>query len=77
MCAIVNTIKATGCITVKIIENKKNKKSKFLNPSLTGNLLTESSQSWLSISLIPINLPGAGPNIPPPFLYWSINEDTV
>ena len=52
-------------------ENKKYNKSKFLNPSFTGNLFTVDSQELSSISLIPINLPLA------PFLYSSINCETV
>ena len=66
-----------GCKIVNIIENKKYNKSKFLNPSLTGNLLIVSSQSKESISLIPIKLPDEGPIKLPPFFHWSKNDDTV
>ena len=71
MCIAKRIASANGVINVINIENIKNNKSKFLNPSFTGNLFTVLSQSLLSISLIPINLPLA------PFLYSSINPDTV
>ena len=71
ICEITNTEKPIGWIIVNKIEKTKNNKSKFLNPSFTGNLFTVLEQSSLSISLIPINLPFA------PFLYSSINPETV
>ena len=71
ICATNKTAIAIGCITINNNENIKYKKSKFLNPSLTGNLLTESSQLLSSISFIPTNLPLA------PYLYSSIKLDMV
>ena len=68
---MIKTGNPINCITCNIIENIKNNKSKFLNPSLTGNLLIVEAHSLLSISLIPINLPLA------PFLNSSINPETV
>jgi len=64
MCANANNINPVGCNIVKIIEKRKNNRSKFLNPSFTGNLLIVLSQLSSSISLMPINLP-----LPNPFLY--------
>ena len=54
---MINTGNPINWITCNSIENIKKNKSKFLNPSLTGNLFIVFAQSLLSISLIPINLP--------------------
>ena len=70
--ATTNKTEPTNWMTVKIIEKRKYNKSKFLNPSLTGNLFIVLEQESSSISLIPINFPR-----PSPFLYWSINDEIV
>ena len=68
---IVNNGIPINCTIWRIIAKIKYIKSKFLNPSFTGNLLIVLSQSELSISLIPMKFPL------PPFLNSSINPATV
>ena len=68
----VNTIKNiefNGNITLL---TKNTKKSKFLTPSVAGNLLFSLAHDGSVISLIPINL-----DLFVPFLNWSISPATV
>ena len=71
-CPIKINDKITGVKIVRRMLNKKNIKSKFLNPSVTGKGLFVVRQLLSVISFIPTNLA-----LPDPFLYSSIRTDVV
>ena len=72
ICPIKMRAKITGVKIVSSILNKKNIKSKFLTPSVTGNGLLVLEHLRSVISLIPTNFA-----LPDPFLNSSMRTDGV